>query len=304
MTRPERVVRSSPQVAAAADGAELLDGSEAGNGTLRMLTATWEDLQKTRLASAQRGQDELAAVLQKQEDRYARLIRRELERHPVWAWLAQFPGLGGVHTARLVGLIGDARRFPGQRCDKGHYSAPIHDIGATCPAVTIDGPCDGAMLAPRPHTGTRSVWHWAGLMPGARRQKGQRADYNPAVKTLLLMPGGLAEQIVRLRVPVYRDIYDATKERLSRERAVEAAANDLRLGPLPNDAAEAGPVRVTGVGIGLRPFRIDAIARKVAVKAFVADLLREMKRLAAESPSVGVVRLGGESLILDEEAAR
>lgn len=236
--------------------------------SLRLLTATWEDIQKTRLAASQRGQDDLASVLKSQEDRYARQIKRELEKHAIWPWLSQFPGLGGVHTARLIGYIGDPRRFPGQRCDKGHYSAPLYMVGTVCPVTTIDGPCEGVMLPPRPHTGTRSLWHWAGLMPGARRKKGQRADFNPIVKTLVLMPGGLAEQIVRSRVPHYRDVYDATKDRLNRERAD-----------------------------GLRPFQIDAIARKVAAKKFVGDLLAEMKRVAAvEKPESDSACGGGAQL--------
>lgn len=264
-------------------------------GDLRLLTATWEDIQKTRLAAAQRGQDDLAAVLKTQEDRYGRLIRRELEKHPVWPWLSQFPGLGGVHTARLIGLIGDPRRFPGQRCDKGHYSAPLYAVGSVCPVTTIDGQCDGIMLPPRPHTGTRSLWHWAGLAPGARRKKGQRADFNPAIKTMFLMPGGIAEQIVRLRVPHYRDIYDATKERLNRERAAVSDVNQVPPGPLPTDSAEADARRENDTHDGLRPFQIDAIARKVAAKAFAADLLAEMKRVVADSAIEDETSSGGDA---------
>ena len=268
-----------------AEGAAFGVVAEKETGSLRFLTATWEDIQKTRLAAAQRGQDDLAEVLKKQEDRYSRQIKRELQQHVIWPWLSQFPGLGGVHTARLIGMIGEPRRFPGQRCDKGHYSAPLYDIASVCPQTTIDGPCDGIMLPPRTTTGTRSLWHWAGLAPGARRKKGQRADFNPVAKTIVLMPGGIAEQIVRLKVPHYRDIYDATKERLSRERAVHGAESDPELGPLPIDTAEAESTIERECVAVLRPFQIDAIARKVAAKAFLGDLLAEWKRVVAGSTS-------------------
>lgn len=300
-----------------AEGAEGRSESVFGRGSLRLLTSTWEDIQKTRLAAEQRGQSDLAAILKKQEERYGRMIRRELEKHPIWPWLSQFPGLGGVHTARLLGYIGEPRRFPGQRCDKGHYSAPLYDVASVCPVVTIDGPCDGVMLPPRPHTGTRSLWHWAGLTPGARRKKGQQADYNPKVKTLFLMPGGIAEQIVRLKVPHYRDIYDATKERLQRERAVDTAESGGRFGPIPEGvfaevAARLGAIPIQAAGAdagdvteppdGLRPFQIDAIARKVAAKAFAGDLLAEWKRVVAEKrPESG--SSNGDGALPKESAA-
>lgn len=278
-----------------AEGADYRCASDEGFGSLRLLTATWEDIQKTRLAAAQRGQDDLADILKKQEERYSRQIRRELEKQPVWPWLSQFPGLGGVHTARLIGFIGDAPRFPGQRCDKGHYSAPDYAVGTPCPVTTIDGACDGVMLPPRTTTGTRSIWHWAGLSPGARRKKGQRADFNPIVKTLCLMPGGIGEQIVRQRVPKYRGIYDTTKERLNRERAGAPSEVEGDSGPLPIHTAETADGREIDPCGGLRPIQIEGIARKVAVKAFVGDLLAEMKRLAAERPSEIEWSGGGET---------
>jgi hypothetical protein len=91
------------------------------------------------------------------------------------------------------------------------------------------------------------------------------------------MPGGIAEQIVRARVPVYRDMYDATKARLT-----ETRAGDIREIESSSGAQEGPEVeRIAAIegATGLRPFQIDAIARKVAAKGFVADLLADWKRL-------------------------
>lgn len=113
-----------------------------------------------------------------------------------------------------------------------------------------------------------------------------------------------ADSIIKLRTPIYRDIYDATKARLQRERGAEGAteidsANDpafpsttsgtdadrsheieMIRGVLP-PTTQAQPVELEHEIVSttgeLRPYQIHGIARKVAVKAFVGDLLREMK---------------------------
>lgn len=281
------------------------------SGLLASLSWSWKDVQQARLAAQQRGLDTLAGELEKFEKRIAEQVKKELRKEPVWPWLSQYPGLGGVQMARLVALIGDARRFPGQRCTEGHYAPAIYAIGDPCPSRSrpdADGvvtACDGTMLAPRPHSGTRSLWHYLGLHVvngrSPRKSKGTKADWNPIGRTICLQPGGLAEQIVRLKVPKYREIYDAKKERLARERGAaitpEIAARAGAALPVVPNAEDTRVVDPTvGIGdyqegqeadlscaiekpTGLRPFQIDAIARKWAVKAFVGDLLAEMKRL-------------------------
>lgn len=272
-----------------AERVEAPDEIEAVAGPLRSLTAGWEDVQRTRLALDQRGipSDGMKLI----EDRLGRQIRREMERHPVWPWLAQYPGLGGVHTARLIALIGDPHRFPGRQCAAGHHHSAadgVSEIEAErgCGYELADGTVCAAPVGPvRRGTGTRSLWHYLGLhvVEGRtpRRQKGHRADWNPKGRTAVLMPGGIAEQIVRQRVPVYRDIYDQTKERLTRERAegaceIEGLTGSLTLveGPEVDTPPEIAAIH------GLRPFQIDAIARKVGAKAFVGDLLRAWKEAA------------------------
>lgn len=270
-------------------------GISGGPPLLRELTATWEDLQRTRLALAQRGSEDLSEKMRPLEDSAARQVRKALQSHELWPWLSEFPGLGGVHVARLVALIGDPWRFPGQRCTRGHYlpvraaEFPESDRRAgadgPCPAETLEGPCDGMLLPPRPGTGVRSLWHYCGVHVvngrAPRKAKGQRADWNVTARTCLLMPGGIAEQIVRQRVPVYRDIYDATKARLTRERGADLrVATDAARGDTLPGGPEVEHQPVIDVALGLRPYQIDAIARKVAAKGFVGDLLIAWKSLS------------------------
>lgn len=264
-------------------------GSEldfAPGSLLRNLTSSWEDVQRTRLALEQRG---IPSKMKAEEDRLARQIKREIERHPLWPWLSQYPGLGGVHTARLVALIGDPHRFPGRVCDAGHHHSAAEvsresDARAGCGYEQADGTVCAAPIGPvRRGTGVRSLWHYLGLHVvdgrSPRRHKGQKADWNPAGRTAVLMPGGIADQIVRSRVPRYRDVYDTTKERLTRERAVRDPESGMPSGLLPIHPAEAVRRTENETVSGLRPFQIDAIARKVAAKAFVGDLLTEWKRV-------------------------
>jgi hypothetical protein len=280
------------------DGAHAVEGVDVGGasdstpGPLQSLIAAWTDVQRTRLALDQRGipSDGMRAI----EDRLGRQIRRELEGHPLWPWLKQFPGLGGVHTARLIALIGDPHRFPGRVCAAGHHhSAAGHvleiDTASGCGIELADGSvCPAPVGELRRGTGTRALWHYLGLHVvdghAPRKVKGKRSDWSPAGRTAVLMPGGVADQIVRLRVPKYRDIYDVTKERLQRERADVTRVIDDDDGPLPTDEAEAEGRPAIGYPNGLRPYAIDAIARKVAAKAFVADLLHEWKQRSGYEP--------------------
>ena len=280
-----------PQAETDERGVALDPGSDELLGSaLAGLSWSWRDIQQARLAAEQRHLTILAADLKALEARAAREVGKELRKQPVWPWLSQYPGLGGVHAARLVALIGDARRFPGQACTTaGHYAPAIYAVGDTCPRTSApdrDGvvsKCEGTMLPPRPGTGTRSLWHYLGLHVvdghSPRKSKGQKADWNPIGRTICLQPGGLAEQIVRLRVPRYREIYDETKARLQNERGVESKS--VSVGTDGSAQTEGDDYRVESLpaSVPLRPIQIDSIARKVAVKAFVGDLLAEMKRL-------------------------
>ena len=195
--------------------------------------------------------------------------------HPLWPWLSEHKGLGGPLTGRVIALIRDPRRFPGQPCSEGHIGPPVYEIGAPCPTITQVGeqgneqPCEGTMFPPRRHSGVRSLWHYLGVhvvdgkLP--RRRKGQQADWHVQGRALLLMPNvGLAAQIVKHRTEPYRTTYDRAKARLVVERGVVDSSNES----------------ANSDGSALRPFQIDRIAQTIAVKAFVGDLLTEWKRVA------------------------
>lgn len=270
-----------------ADGCTESDGPSGPVNVLAMLCESRMDVQKTRLALLQRGLEAEAEAFAKVEARLDRGIGREMRAHPLWPWLAAHPGLGGVQVARLVSLIGDPRRFPGQKCSVGHTMPPDYGVGAPCPWVGIDdAACDGTMLAPRTTTGVRSLWHYLGLHVvdgrSPKKRKGQRADWSPVGRTIVLMPGGIADSIIKLRTPVYRDEYDAQKERLSHERGADLGLeSDMLNGPAHLDGSDAERLPEIDAASGLRPIQIHERARKIAAKKFVGDLLMEWKRLIA-----------------------
>jgi len=247
-----------------------------GPSDLRALVEARMDLQRTRLGMVQRGLPEtMTEPLRLVEERMDRAIRRDLETQPVWPWLSQYPGLGGFQVARLVAIIGDPHRFPARVCEAGHHHSAVVPAAAPetssgCGVELADGTRCVAPVGPvRPGTGTRSLWHYLGLHVvdgrSPRATKGRRSDWSPAGRTAVLMPGGIADAIVRSRVPHYRDVYDATKARLTDTRAESVLVSDISSGARERTGAD-----------GLRPFQIDAIARKVAAKAFVGDLLAAM----------------------------
>jgi len=277
------------------DAFEIASASGANLALLDSRCASWRDIQQARLAAEQRDLSDLAELLKKVEDRAAEGIKKALRAHPVWPWLSQFPGLGGVHVARLIAIIGDPRRFPGQKCSAGHTQPPDYEVGDPCPVIGFgtEDACAGFMLPPREVTGTRALWHYLGLHTvdgkSPRKTKGHRVDWNPDGRTAVLMPSGIADAIVRNRVPIYRDEYDRKKAQLIETRA--GIGGEVADSPGPQEGAEAEIMSEIVASRGLRPFQIDAIARKVAVKMFVGDLLRELKRVAAGRGEV-VVPIG------------
>jgi hypothetical protein len=212
-------------------------------------------------------------------------LNRLLRKHEVWPWLSSYKGLGGVHVARLIAGIAHPWRFPGQMCTAGHFLVPRYAVDSPCPRTVVvesvgvlpdaagndvadSTACSGVMLAPRPGTGVRSLWHYLGLHAvngkSPRFKRGQQGDWSPHLRAAVLMPdAGIAAMIVRNRTPKYRDVYDATKARLIRERGLvgEQVVSGLLDG-------ESTPIRLGWA---------DATARKVAAKAFVGDLLTEWK---------------------------
>jgi hypothetical protein len=84
-----------------------------------------------------------------------------------------------------------------------------------------------------------------------KRRRGVQCDWKPELRTLALGPDGLADQIIKHRTPTYRDVYDETKAR--------KVADD------PD----------------MPPWKAHKIARVVASKAFLGDLLVEWKKVSA-----------------------
>jgi hypothetical protein len=265
---------------------------------LNVYAASFEDTQQGYIRASNRGDTYSAEELKKHTDRLSRRLRKTLEQHVLWDWLEPLKGLAGARTARIIAAIGDPRRFPGQQCSEGHTLPPLFDEGVECPVPAvhaaenerthggdgsdlpaegdgvfdeIDGGfppdsddaacesedkaarCPGVMLPPRTSDGRGSLNHYAGLhvvngkLP--QRRKGQQADWKPLLRTLLIGPKGIGDMIVMHRTPKYRDIYDSFKDRR----------------PVTPD---------------FPPWRIDKIAKTVAAKAFVGDLLTEWKARA------------------------
>ncbi len=297
---------------------------DAATVRLNQIAATYEIMLESRIRVSNRGDKFGAALLKQSEDQYARLLGKALKDHVLWPWLQPLKGLAGPRTARVIAAIGDPRRFPGQPCTEGHYLPPLYPVGAPCPieevpradrgiegvppngsgevfddserpvaSESVDGVvepsdtdyrpasgsaggvgppdsderhpasgrsgvrCPGVLLPPRTTTGTRSLWHYFGLNVAdgrlPRLRKGVQADWNGKARTLILGPNGIADQIVKHRTPKYRDIYDEAKAR-----------------------------KLTLVD---RPIQAEKIARTIAAKAFLGDLLAEWKRFGgAEIP--------------------
>ncbi len=287
---------------------------------LGLLASARDSLHKQYIATllrAKHGSPPLEKILtqaaedtKKIESRLDRRLIAMLKQHVLWDWLEPHPGVRGAHVARLISMIGDPHRFPGRLCNDGHHLAA--DWVGDCPRLCGEKGekphgCGAAVGPLRRGTGVRSVWHYFGQHVDGngrapRMRKGQQCTWTPMGRACLLQPDGIADQIVRHRVEPWRGKYDETKKRVSFERGIDQAVeSDHMFGEAlegEGNADRAGEIEVV-LGIAesggaaekeseiekfggkLRPFQIDAIAKKVAVKAFVADLLMAWKERAA-----------------------
>lgn len=305
------------------DGAESADGGEIesycgftsryladphnATQSLAILAAAWEatfsSWQQAHLRSrhavmqVQMILEAQADDLRKMRDRLARYMGKALELHPLAEWLPT--GLRGPQVCRVLGMIGDPWRFPGRPCAEGHHM-PSYHVGL-CGARVKKGKdqedagfarCDAPIGKVRPGSGTRALWHYLGLhvvegsMP--KRKRGEQATWKPSGRTAVLMPQGIADQIVMRKISPWREIYDETKFRLERERGAGVVGEiDSNCG-ISGDAAARDIAIESGCGSSpLPPWRIHKIARTVAAKAFVADLLAEWKR-STDFPKAGI----------------
>ena len=175
--------------------------------TLHILANALVGAQRARIAQANRGADilspEFAALVDVCRDAETvaeKLLTRALRRHPLWPWLKAYPGLGGVHTAQIIGRMRTPWRFPSPRALFGYLG--LHVL-------------QGKM--PRWKRGDTQ------RQPGAGHGHG---PWNSRARTSILQPGGIAEHIVRNRVAPYRAIYDQAKARLIATRLIAEAPTD------------------------------------------------------------------------------
>lgn len=225
--------------------------------------------------TADRTEREVEA-LSKIERSTRRMVKKALRAHPMWSWLE--PGVRGPYSAWVVARIRDPRRFPGMRCGgkDRHYVPAIYEEGAPCPieygGESAQGPerC-GAPLHSRRGTGVRSLWHYFGLhvVNGrrARRRRGQRATWVTEAGGFLLGPQGVADQIIMHEVEPYVTRYREKKAEIIETRGLIEGADE-----------QAGAQRESGHRHApVHPAQAHTIARTVAVKAWVGDLLMEWK---------------------------
>jgi len=237
-------------------------------------------------------------------------LSKLLKSHVLYPWLKEGRSTG-VHIARLLTIIRDPLRFPGRACTNGHY-LPTDWPEDICPVpIGKKGqkrkdakPCRAEIGELRRGTGTRSLWHYLGVHVNEfgrspRLQKNVQATWNIVGRTCLLQPDGIADQIIRhKKEPWYTDSFIVAKDRLKRDRGAvheseiddinstmdnptkSACVNDNQPGRMIEmDEGSGDESEIVNASGSLRAFQINNIARKIAVKAFVGDLLHEWKSM-------------------------
>lgn len=111
------------------------------------------------------------------EKKITKAMKEKLEKYQIWLWLQQIKGINITTAAGLVAFV-----------DK----IGIENIKQVS-----------------------SLWHYFGVHVedgiAARARRGAAMSYNPDAKTLVL--GIIADNFIRQRTPLYREIYDTEKER-------------------------------------------------------------------------------------------
>lgn len=296
---------------------DFLDYRDPVTQYLGILASTWDGNHKNWQANAARARiapharAKLILGIQRDESRRLRdsvgeELTRELKKHALYPWLLSHRGCPkSTHTARVIAMIRDPLRFPGCQCAVGHY-LPVDHNGACTEQVRVGSgktaewvSCGAEVGAPRRGTGTRALWHYLGLhvVDGVlpKRTKGQQADWSTKGRTACLMPDGIADMIIRQKVEPWYGVYLAAKARKGgkkvEEEKVSAGLGDYAAS---DERCETGRSIVEGGGVEalradavdpglsaltLPPWHAHKIGRIVLVKAFVADMLAEWKRI-------------------------
>src|SRR5882724_4623190 len=100
--------------------APLVDYPDDTTRSLHGMADSYVAVQKLRIGETDRGildatipEAAYLASLKAIEDGIGEKLTQLLRRHRLWGWLKQFPGLGGVHVAQVIGRMKNPRRTCG-----------------------------------------------------------------------------------------------------------------------------------------------------------------------------------------------
>lgn len=173
---------------------------------------------------------------------------------PIYDWLVALNGISPSFAARLLAYI--------------DYPGPIEN--------DADEPCECSAHDPERFRTISKLWRFAGLATVKGKAEVGTQHYNRRLKALLLGPTLIADQFVRQRTIIYRDVYDKEKARLTQ----------LHPDPLCNKcnafATKKGKSWICpqgcqfkkGEGFKVRynPAHIDNMARRKMAKVFLSHL--------------------------------
>lgn len=116
--------------------------------------------------------EDMIVQLKEMEKALVKEARQQLKDHPAWPWLSQVRGMGLTLAAQLLGYIGDIERF-----------STVSKLWRYCGLGVTDGRAD-------------------------RMRKGEKAAYNPQIKSLCY---NIGTSFLKTNSP-YRKLYDQAKQ--------------------------------------------------------------------------------------------
>lgn len=206
--------------------------------TQNRIRAIEDDWKMPQLADAYRPQ---LKALKDVEHQAALQLQRVVRQHPLGPWIKATHGVGEKQGARLIAAIRDP------------YIRPPMFV-------------DGVEAEPsRPRRGPAELWAYCGFVPGQRRRKGERANWNPVAKSRAYL---VAEACLKAKAKSpYGPLYDA--ERAKHEHVVHAEPC-AQCGTKGNPAPAGSP---------LRDGHKHARALRRVAKEILKDLFLEAREL-------------------------
>jgi hypothetical protein len=165
------------------------------------------------------------------EEQVTRELQQAMRAHPLGPWVRSTVGLGLKQMGRLIGAIGDA---------------------------------SWNTLEDRPRRGPAELWAYCGYVPGQRRRKGERSNWNAEAKMRAFL---VAESCVKQRGSPYRKVYDDARAKYAGTAHDEPC---VRCGPQGKPAPAGSPL-----SLGHQHAR----ALRVVAKAVLRDMWREAVRI-------------------------